>query len=147
MRDATARRLGLAGVLLATWAIATTDLVPGRADSLSEPDAYALRQEVQLLQDTVESQGAEIAGLHEDVDSLYSNDGILDKRTAQSGCLAYSDRHYVREQMNGKGRKWRLPLVVWRMDAPFCRPNPKKTWRPSRRANTPLNLEVKNAAR
>lgn len=141
MRDATARRLGLAGVLLATWAIATTAPVPGRADSLSEPDAYAVRQLVLEQAAVIEQQGQEIDSLREDVETLYANDGILDDRTEQAGCLAYSDRHYVREQMNGKGRKWRLPLVVWRMDAPFCRPNPKKTWRPSRRANTPLNLE------
>lgn len=139
MRDATARRLGLAALLLATWGIATSALVPGRADSLSEPDAYQLRREVQVLQATVEEQGAALAGLQEDIDSLYSNDAILDKRTTDAACFAWSDYHYVRETLNGSKKKYRLPLVVY-----TC----KKNWKPKPRlASRPLHLEVPRAAR
>lgn len=142
MRDATARRLGAAGLVLATWAIATGPSVPGMADSVSEPDAYALAQRVAALQEQVDELAGQVADQADTNAELYANDGVLDERTAQAGCVAYSDFHYVRERVNNHGRKWRLPLAVWNMSDPGCRPNPKKTWRPSRRAYTPLHLEV-----
>lgn len=123
---------------------------PALADSLTEPDAYALRQEVLALQETVDQQQADVDALLAWADTVHADLGVLDDRTGAgtpSQCLATSDYHYVRERVNGSKRRYRLPLVAWNMATPSCRPDPRKLWRPSPRLFAPLHLEVPRAAR
>lgn len=123
-------------------ALATVGTIgPAAADSISEPDAAALAERVSDLESQVEqldSSRLDQAGL---VDDLFSNDAVLDERTGAgtaSACIAYSDYHYVREQVNGRGRKWRLPLAAWNMADPGCRVR-GKVWKPKPRVLVPLH--------
>lgn len=100
---------------------------PALADSISEPDAYAVHTEVQALRGQVDSLTDENANLSVQVDALVAsaNDqaDAIDITAGTTNCLAFSDRHYVRETINGSRRRYRMPLVVWRTDLKACRPD------------------------
>lgn len=147
-RDIVARRrarTALVVALLALIAALGAYSVQAYADSVTEPDAYALQQQVVQLQDQVDELTGLVADQQDTNDVLFENDGVLDQRTATSDCLAYSDYHYVRERINGGKKRWRMPLVVWRMDVPTCRADPKRQWKPTRRAHQTLTLEAPHA--
>jgi hypothetical protein len=111
-----------------------------RADSLSEPDAYAVLQQVQVLQDRVDTLESDNAASERRLDVAISDIVVLDNRTNDEsalGCLAYSDRHYYKEQMDGKGPRVRLPVMVWNTTLRSCRPS-AKAWRPHGRALVPV---------
>lgn len=131
-------RLALPVACLAL-ALATVGTIgPAAADSISEPDAYALRQQVNAQADEIDGLAAEIASARADLADLYENDATLDDRTQLAACVAYSDYHYVREQVNGHGKRWRLPLAVWNMADPGCRVR-GKVWKPKPRVLVPLH--------
>lgn len=76
-------------------------------------------------------QQAEIVALQDQVADLSDRVASLEDDALPSGCIAYSDYHYYRERVDGFGRKrWRLPVMLWNMADPTCRPNPKIVWRP-----------------
>lgn len=129
IRDTTARWMAAIALAVAVAGVGGY----AHADSITEPDAYAVSLRVAQLETQVEALTSQIENQNEDIATLYANDGILDDRTNQAGCVAYSDFHYVRERVNNSKRKWRLPLAVWNMSDPGCRPNPKKAWRPNHR--------------
>lgn len=103
---------------------------PALADSISEPDAYAVRVHADALQAQVDSLADANAAMAVRVDDLVASandqaDAIdeLGASAAATDCLAISDRHYVRETINGSKRRYRMPLVVWRLDVKSCRPD------------------------
>jgi len=109
IRDATARRLALVALLVALAAFTM-----GRASATtSDPDPGAF------------------AALTTQVNDLSTRVAELEDNDV-SGCLAYSDRHYYRETVGTGSRRWRLPIMLWNMADPLCRPNPAKVWRPKR---------------
>lgn len=82
-------------------------------------------------QSAAPDQQAEIAALQEQVADLEERLSAVEDDALPSGCIAYSDRKYVKERVDGFGKhRWRLPLMVWNMADPICRPNPAKVWRP-----------------
>lgn len=98
---------------------------PAAADSISEPDAYKVHNEVLALQDEVESLTDQVNSMATQQDISVSRIDTLEAVDV-SPCIAFSDRHYVREHLNGSKKKYRMPLVVWRLDPGVdsaCRPS------------------------
>lgn len=102
---------------------------PALADSISEPDAYAVSNRVDVLQEEVDLLTAELAATDDRLDRVAYVAIVSDLVT---DCLAYSERHYVKERIDGKGKKYRLPLVVWRGDLRACQPARQPTRRIAR---------------
>lgn len=92
---------------------------PALADSLSEPDAYAVKNEVAELRDQVAALEASLAQTDEYTYAIaahtITNDAIL-------ACTGYSDRHYYKERVDGGKKKYRLPVMVWLASKPECMP-------------------------
>ncbi len=137
--DRKARALAALALVVALGAYA---LGSASADETTEPDAAALAMRVDQLEARVTQLEADAIN-QPDVDLFDLDRRVGDLEEADvSGCLAYSDFHYYRERV-GAGtargaRRWRLPVMVWNMASPNCRPEPTKVWKPKHRATQPL---------
>lgn len=127
MRDITARWMACIALAVAAAGVGGY----AHADSITEPDAYALAERVYVLEDQVAGLAAQQDAVDDYIVALYANDAILDERTNEVGCFARSDYHYVRETLNGSKRKYRMPLVVR-----TC----SKNWKPKRRMIAPKEM-------
>lgn len=134
MKDTQARRIAVVALFAAVGAFM---LGSARADSISEPDAYAVKTQMQALQ-------AQVDGLSAQLDQMNDASGAsLAQRVSDledsdvSRCLAYSDRHYYKERVGTHGRKWRFPVMLWNMSDATCRPSAAE-WKPSGRVFVPV---------
>lgn len=128
-KDTLARRLAVVALFAAVGAFM---LGSASADSTTEPDATALAVKVDALRvhvDDLESQLNDAAA--------YTAALEVDARvTKLESCMAYSDYHYLKERVEKRGRKWRLPVMVWNMADRSCRPT-KAEWKPRGHGLTP----------
>lgn len=117
-RDWPARALAL--IALA----ASFGLGSAYANSITEPDAYAVGVRVTELEGQIGGLEDQIAALEESANDQAEAIDTLAERTGPgtaSDCLATSDRHFVRETVNGGKRRWKLPIVVWNRSRKACR--------------------------
>lgn len=156
MIDRKARAMALVALVIAAGSYA---LGSASADPTTEPDAAALAVRVDQLEAAADTRKINVAELYEKVDAVNAlvdsleaenaslrvdvtavADDVVEtaKRTSDledddvTACLAYSDFHYYKERIGKHGKKWRLPVMVWRADLPACRPT-AKAWTPGKR--------------
>lgn len=97
----------------------------------SDPDVAALQHQQEELKAQVDALSDELADARQVADTSLANDQLLQDQVNElddrdvTACLAYSDRHYFREQMNGHGRFYHFMLVGWNRKVAGCGPAPK----------------------
>lgn len=127
-RDRFARRVALVALAFALGGYA----VGAHADPTTEPDAAALEVRVGILEQRISDDRVANA----DIINLAGRVDELERVAVPRSCVAYSERHYYKERVGFSKRRWRLPVMVWNMSEPTCRPNPDMIWQPQRAAAT-----------
>lgn len=120
-KDRAARTIAALALATSIAAVGGFTYGQAKADSLSEPDAYQLKQVVQQQQESIDILESNVVVLNGTLDAVV--DAVNEQSASTGGldCLAFSDYHYYKETVDGSRKRYRLPVMVWNTSLRSCR--------------------------